>query len=191
VRWIQGNFAAWAALAVIAALPVSPLAAQQAGRVMRPQVTRPDGPVWQVIRNNCTRCHGIDDYGFYALDKAGWQQLIEARHQNRKVTLTPGDENVLVDWLVSKFGPGSKPFPRAYKSAEITTFLSDTEANDLIDKSCGSCHSRDNVDKGRYTEDGWRKVALDMRERGARITDDEIEHLVEWLGRVRGTNRDK
>jgi hypothetical protein len=27
-----------------------------------------------------------------------------------------------------------------------------------------------------------------MRERGARITDEELEQLVEWLGRVKGTN---
>jgi hypothetical protein len=30
-----------------------------------------------------------------------------------------------------------------------------------------------------------------MRERGAKLTDEELERLVEWLGRVRGTNQDK
>jgi cytochrome c553 len=178
------------ALAFFTLVPARPLVAQ-AGRVARPQVTRPDGAAWEVIRKNCTRCHGIDDYAFYALNKSGWQQLIATKHQNRKVTVAAGDENILVEWLVSKFGPESKPFPRAYKSAEITTFFSDEEANDLIERSCGNCHSRDTVDKARFAEDGWRKVSLDMRERGAKITDDEIEHLVEWLGRVRGTNRDK
>jgi hypothetical protein len=34
-------------------------------------------------------------------------------------------------------------------------------------------------------------IAVDMRERGAKITDDELEHLVEWLGRVWETNQDK
>jgi hypothetical protein len=27
-----------------------------------------------------------------------------------------------------------------------------------------------------------------MRERGAKLEDDELERLVEWLGRVKGTN---
>jgi hypothetical protein len=27
-----------------------------------------------------------------------------------------------------------------------------------------------------------------MRERGAKIEDDELERLVEWLGRTKGTN---
>ncbi len=31
-------------------------------RATRPKIERPDGPVWEVIRRNCTACHGIDDY---------------------------------------------------------------------------------------------------------------------------------
>jgi len=31
-------------------------------------------------------------------------------------------------------------------------------------------------------------VTLDMRERGARILDADLERLVEWLGRTKGTN---
>ncbi len=31
--------------------------------------------MWNVIRKNCTACHGIDDYAFYAMDKS---RLVEA-----------------------------------------------------------------------------------------------------------------
>jgi len=31
-------------------------------------------------------------------------------------------------------------------------------------------------------------VSLDMRQRGAKLDDEEVEKLVEWLGRVKGTN---
>jgi hypothetical protein len=31
-------------------------------------------------------------------------------------------------------------------------------------------------------------VTLDMRERGARLEDTDLERLVEWLGRTKGTN---
>jgi hypothetical protein len=47
------------------------------------------------------------------------------------------------------------------------------------------------VDQSRYPEERWRVIAVDMRERGAKITDEELERLVEWLGRVWGTNQDK
>lgn len=103
----------------LVALPIvlaMPLAAQIGGRPTRPKVQRPDGLVWEVIRRNCVACHGIDDYAFYAQDRAAWQKLIADKH---KPTL------------------------------------------------------------------------VDMRERGAPLSDEELERLVEWLARVWGTNQDK
>ncbi|HET9217905.1 MAG TPA: hypothetical protein VFR18_13055, partial [Terriglobia bacterium] len=93
-------------LIVVTAIPI--LAQRGAAR---PQVTPPDGPVWQVLRKNCSGCHGIDDNAFHALDRAGWQSLLEAKHKDRKVVLTGNDQELLLDWLVSKFGPASRPFP--------------------------------------------------------------------------------
>src|ERR1041385_3841759 len=105
-------------LLVIAATVAAPLFAQIGRKPPRPQVTRPDGPVWQVIRKNCTVCHGIDDYAFYALDKAGWESLLETKHKSPLAEGTPvlsdQDRNTLLTWLVQKFGPTSKPFPRTY-----------------------------------------------------------------------------
>ena len=49
--------------------------AQLGGRPTRPQVVPPQGPVRQVIFKNCTSCHGIDDYAYNALDRAGWDAL--------------------------------------------------------------------------------------------------------------------
>jgi mono/diheme cytochrome c family protein len=154
-------------------------------------VVRPDGPVWQVIRKNCTACHGIDDYAFFALDRAGWQALLENKHKAGGAALSDEDRNTLLDWLVTKFGPNSKPFPRTYIPPEITTFFSDPEAKRLLGRACTSCHELDRVEKARYPEERWRVIAVDMRERGAQLTDEELERLVEWLGRVWGTNQDK
>jgi hypothetical protein len=166
----------WAATVLIAATPA---AAQLAGRPIRPQITRPEGPVWQVIRKNCTLCHGIDDYAFFALDKPGWQKLIDP------------DRDLLLDWLAMKFGPDTKPFPRTYIPPEITTFFSDPEARRLLDRACTSCHELDRVERARNPEERWRVLVVDMRERGAKLTDEETERLVEWLGRVWGTNLGK
>jgi cytochrome c553 len=178
----------WAATVLIAATPA---AAQLSGRPTRPQVTRPDGPVWQVIRKNCTLCHGIDDYAFFALDKPGWQALIEAKHKGGDVALSSEDRNILLDWLAVRFGPNTKPFPRTYIPPEITTFFSDPEAKRLLTRACTSCHELDRVERARNPEDRWRVLVVDMRERGAKLSDEEVERLVEWLGRVWGTNQDK
>lgn len=173
---------------VLLALPMS---AQIGGRATRPKVQRPDGPVWQVIRANCTACHGIDDYAFYAMDRAGWQKLIETKHKGGEAALSDGDRNLLLDWLASKFGPDTKPFPRTYVPPEITTFFSDPEAKRLMNRACTRCHGVDRVESERKAEEAWRVTLVDMRERGAQLSDQELEQLVEWLTRVWGTNQDK
>jgi mono/diheme cytochrome c family protein len=181
-----------AVIAVALAAPIAtPVAAQN--RATRPQIDRPDGPVWSVIRKNCTRCHGIDDYAYYALDRAGWQSLIESKHKTgpgagAADVLSETDRGILLDWLVSKLGPDTKPFPRGYVAPEITEFLSDPEAYRLMNRACVSCHSIDRINETRNSADRWRVVAVQMRERGAKITDDELEGLVEWLARVKGIN---
>ncbi|HTA46911.1 MAG TPA: hypothetical protein VK789_30915 [Bryobacteraceae bacterium] len=169
-----------------------PLLGQVGGRATRPKVLRPDGPVWDVIRKNCTECHGIDDYAFFALDKAGWEKLIADKHKGTDAAkLSDTDRNLLTGWLVEKFGPGSKPFPRTYIPPEITTFFSDPEAYRLMNRACTKCHGIDRVQGARKAEEGWRVTLVDMRERGAQLSDEELERLVEWLTRVWGTNQDK
>ena len=178
----------WTAVFLILA---APLAAQIRGRPTRPQVQRPDGAVWEVIRKNCIACHGIDDYAFFALDRAGWTKLLADRHKSGNTDLSDADRNILLDWLAAKFGPGTKPFPRTYIPPEITTFFSDPEAKRLMTRACTRCHGVERVEGVRNSEEGWRAMLVDMRERGAQLTDEELEHLVEWLARVWGTNQGK
>jgi len=155
----------------------------------RPKVDRPDGDVWQVIRQNCTQCHGIDDYAFYALDRAGWGDLLDSKHADfEEVSLSDDDRSVLLDYLVAEFGADSTPFPRRYIPPEITVFFTDPEAFRLMERACTSCHSMDRVDEARFSLDGWRVVLVNMREQGAIITDEELEKLTEWLSRTRGIN---
>jgi cytochrome c2 len=175
-------------VAVMAAASVAPVAAQFGGKPTRPQVEPPKGPVRQVIFKKCTSCHGIDDYAYNALDRAGWNTLLETKHEDLKLLISDKDRDLLLDWVVARFGPASRRFPRAYVPPEITTFFSDPEAQALLGRACTSCHVLDRVNEARYSPDRWRVIAVDMRERGARLTDEELERLVEWLGRVRGTN---
>jgi cytochrome c5 len=176
-------------VAAVAATSSLPAVAQRGAT--RPQVLMPDGPVRQIIRKNCTSCHGIDDYAFFALDREGWQKLIDSKHKNGEAPIAEKDLSLLLDWIVSKFGPNTKPFPRSYVAPEITTFFSDPEAKRLLDRACTTCHELERINPMRKTEEGWRVLLVDMRERGAQIGDEELERLVEWLGRVKGTNQNQ
>lgn len=165
--------------------------AQLSGKPARPKVQRPDGPVWDVLRKHCIDCHGIDDYAFYAQDRDAWNKLIMAKHGHGEASISDSDRKLVLDWLVSKFGPETKPFPRTYIPPQITTFFSDPEAKRLLQRACTKCHELDRVENTRNAEEGWRVTLVDMRERGAQLTDEELEQLVEWLARVWGTNQDK
>ena len=167
---------------------VIPVRAQLAPRATRPQVVPPQGPVRQVIFKNCTSCHGIDDYAYSALDRAGWDALITAKHRDLNAPLPEKERALLLDWLEVRFGPTTKPFPRTYVAREVTTFFTDGEAEALLKRACTSCHAIERVNTARFSPDRWRVVTLDMRERGARLQDEELERLVEWLGRTKGTN---
>jgi cytochrome c2 len=185
----RGTLAVWcAAVALAATVAVSPARAQIGGRPTRPQVIPPQGAVRQVIFKNCTSCHGIDDYAFNAFDRAGWSAHIDRSHDGLNVSLSGADRELLIDWLVSKFGPETKPFPRTYIAQEVTTFFSDSEAESVLGRACSSCHELDRVNQARFSPDRWRVVTVDMRERGAKLSDEELERLVEWLGRTKGTN---
>ncbi len=83
----------------------------------------------------------------------------------------------------------TRPFPRTYVAQEVTTFFSDAEADEVLKRSCTSCHAIDRVNEARFSPDRWRVVTVDMRERGAKLADDELERLVEWLGRTKGRTR--
>jgi mono/diheme cytochrome c family protein len=179
--------AAWVIVGAVASASV-PLAAQLAPRPTRPQVVPPHGPARAVIFKYCTSCHGIDDYAYNALDRAGWDQYLTAKHRGLDVPLPAPERAVLLDWLTERFGPTTKPFPRAYVPPEIKTYFRDADAEALIAQACSSCHGVERVNNARHNEEGWRVVLVDMRERGAEIEDADLERLVEWLGRVKGTN---
>jgi hypothetical protein len=99
-----------------------PLAAQVRGGATRPKIERPEGPVWQVIRKNCTECHGIDDYAFYALDQTGWGKLIAEKHKPGDTNLAEADATCCWDgWERSR---PQHWFPRTCVP-EITAFFSD------------------------------------------------------------------
>ena len=182
------RLALWAIVVASVCAVGSPVAAQLAPRATRPQVVPPKGPVRQVIFKRCTTCHGIDDYAYNALDRAGWDAHLTAKHNGMDVPLPVDERALLLDWLSERFGPNTKPFPRTYVAREVTTFFSDTEGEALVKRACTSCHAIDRVNNARFTPDRWRVVTLDMRERGAKIEDEELERLVEWLGRTKGTN---
>ena len=86
MKWIGGAAALWATVAMLSIASVAPLSAQFSNKPTRPKVVPPKGEARKVIFKDCTSCHGIDDYAYNSLDRAGWNALLESKHQDRKST---------------------------------------------------------------------------------------------------------
>jgi cytochrome c553 len=184
-----------AGLVLATALVAVPAMAQRGGRPARPEVDLPDGPVRQVILRSCTACHGIDEYGFYAMDRDAWNDLIDRMKTARSgvvegAVISDEDKEILLGWLVGEFGPDRTPFPREYVPRDLSEadYLSDDQAEALLASACESCHTLERVDQTRANEEQWRATLIAMIGRGAPLATSDIEPLVEWLGRTRGTN---
>ncbi len=59
-------------------------------------------------------------------------------------------------------------------------------AKELLQKTCGSCHSMDVVTTQRMSEKEWNAVVLNMVARGAQASEAEQKALVEYLAKTLG-----
>jgi cytochrome c553 len=176
----------YSSLLVLMALLLDSMCGPVAAQGLRPQVELPDEPVRGAIFRNCSACHGIDPYAYFALDRQGWRELIDQLHQDdNSVHLNGSDETALLDFLSEQFGADSIAFPRVYEPPTVTETFTDVEARVFMDGVCTECHEL-RVFKQRNTPAKWRDLMLDMRGNGAVLSDVEMEKLVEWLGRMRG-----
>jgi hypothetical protein len=55
------------------------------------------------------------------------------------------------------------------------------EVEALIIEKCGTCHTADRVFNENYTEQGWSDVFDEMIEKGAKVSPDEKEIMIDWL----------
>jgi cytochrome c5 len=177
--------------AVAAALLVgaaSPAAAQLNNRrAARPEVRLPGGPVRHVILRSCTTCHGIDDYAYHALDRAGWRQLVGTM-QEKGAVIPEDDLPVLLDWLIAEFGADSTPFPRDYVVVPVDdeVFADAAAARGYLNATCSVCHSLDRIETARFEKRRWRATVANMRAKGAAVADENVDALVDYLARTRG-----
>lgn len=191
MKWRSKGPAIWFLVLVVAAVLVMPAAAQNRRGRNRPITDLPKGPERQVILDSCTACHGIDDYAYYALDRAGWQKLVGTMKEKGAV-IADDKEAVLLDWLVTKFGPDSKPFPRTRGGGAVLNFgggdaaARDAASQGLLDTVCTTCHALERYLAAKRTDVQWREIIALMKTRGAQLDDVDIAPLAGYLARAYG-----
>jgi mono/diheme cytochrome c family protein len=169
----------------------------------RPRVLMPVGPAGVVLRGNCVACHGIDEYGFYSLDREGWDRMLDELHEGDLSVGLAGRERItLLDYLADNFGEDDVALPRDYQYQESELF-SDADGRVFMEANCAGCHAHgitvafDRQD----TEEGWTSILKrerdrlsvatpdDFARRGAsRFSDEILEKAAQWLGKIRGVD---
>ena len=191
MKWRLGKPAIGFVVIVMAAVLVVPVTAQNRRGRNRPITDLPKGPERQVILDSCTTCHGIDDYAYYAMDRDGWQKLVGTMKE--KGAVIPDDkESILLDWLVTKFGPDSKPFPRTRGGGAVLNFgggdeaAKDAASQAILDTVCTTCHSLERNLAAKRTQVQWRDIIATMKTRGAQLDDAAIAPLADYLAKAYG-----
>ena len=187
-RQIAGRLALTAICLCIAIPALSQFTANR--RPPRPNVVLPEGPARQVILQKCTQCHGIDEYGFYAMERERWASVIERMKTATSgvvegMTISDADAEILLDWLVAEFGPDTTPMKREYVVAELTAdeHLDDVQAQLVIETACLDCHGTEQINDASLDSAQWReRVTLEIG-RGAALLIRDAEPLVQWIAR--------
>lgn len=158
-------------------------------------MTLPEGPVRQIVLSSCTTCHGIDEYGYYAMDRDAWRSVIERMKATpsgvvQGAVISDVDRETLLDWLVAEFGPDATPFAREYVVREVAEAdrLSDAAAMARLDEACRACHSPlEPILSTELDASQWRKTLTGKIATGVPLLIDEVDPLIEWLTRKRDT----
>jgi cytochrome c5 len=188
---------------VFAAVVLTSAVSAQLKSPSRPRVLMPDGPARQVLRDNCVSCHGIDEYGFYSLDRESWDRFINETHTgDYSVGLTGGERDILLDYLDNSFGKNDIALPRDYQYLE-SEFFSDADGRVFMESYCSGCHAHGlSVAFDRQdTLEGWTSILRKERDRGTvatpddfarkwpgRFTDEMLEKAAQWLAKVRSVD---
>jgi competence protein ComEA len=64
--------------------------------------------------------------------------------------------------------------------------LPEGDGRDIVLTACNQCHGLGNVTEDRRTRSGWQDVVEEMAGLGARVNDDDIKRVVDYLTRYFG-----
>jgi mono/diheme cytochrome c family protein len=74
--------------------------------------------------------------------------------------------------------PQTKPQPQPAEHP-----LPDGPGKEIVSRACVKCHSLDVVTNKRASQDEWAKTVDDMLNRGAELSDDEADKVVDYLSK--------
>jgi cytochrome c5 len=119
----------------------------------------------QVMSANCLNCHDIRPIQITALDKDGWNGIVEAMI-DRGANVDKMDVPVLVDYLSRTYGP-----------------LPEGAGKKILLNTCTVCHDLTRVKRTALDPAGWQDLLGAMLNEGAMLSDQDFPVLLAYLAR--------
>ena len=160
----------------------------------KPVVELPDGDGKAIATEFCQDCHKLTNMTKARKDPDEWHDTVQLM-MDRGARLPPDKFDTLVQYLAKNFGPqtaapAAGPTPAAAPSSDTPPAqtpkpveLPDGDGKAIATEFCQDCHKLTNLTKARKDPDDWHDTVQLMLDRGARLPQDKVDTLVEYLAK--------
>ena len=113
----------------------------------------PDGEGKDLVANGCVSCHGLDLITAKQAPRDEWVSIMD-RMKSYGVTMDAKQTTIVVDYLTKNWGPKTAAPAQA---APAAGGAADTEAKNLVNGMCATCHGVDLITSKKATRAGWQE----------------------------------
>jgi cytochrome c5 len=194
----------------LAAVAPRSAAAQDAGQAAPPPaappapkpVELPDGDGKPIATEYCQMCHKLTNLTKAHKDLDDWKDTIHTMI-DRGASIPDDQVDVLAQYLAANFGPKDAasaanapaadpatpaPSPDAEAAnapapAKAVVELPDGDGKAIATENCQACHKLTNLTKAHKSLDDWKETVQTMIDRGANVSPDQVDTLVQYLAK--------
>jgi cytochrome c5 len=165
-------------------------------------VELPEGDGKPIATEFCQMCHKLTNLTKAHKDLDDWKDTIHTMI-DRGASIPDDKVDVLAQYLTANFGPkdaapaagaqAADPAipaptpdattPGAPAPAKAVVELPDGEGKAIATENCQACHKLTNLTKAHKSLDDWKETVQTMIDRGANVTPDQVDTLVQYLAK--------
>jgi cytochrome c5 len=165
-------------------------------------VELPEGDGKPIATEYCQMCHKLTNLTKAHKDLDDWKDTIHTMI-DRGASVPDDKVDDLAEYLAANFGPkaaapatdapaadpatpASSPdaaAPSAPAPAKAVVELPDGDGKAIATENCQACHKLTNLTKAHKDLDDWKETVQTMIDRGANVSPDQVDTLVQYLAK--------
>ena len=162
----------------------------------KPAVELPEGDGKAIATDFCQDCHKLTNVVKARKAPDEWRDAIQLM-LDRGARLPQDKIDTLVQYLAKNFGPqtatpaagtppAAAPSPDAAAATPqppVPVELPEGDGKAIATEFCQACHKLTNLTKARKDRDDWHDTVQLMMDRGARLPQDKVDTLLDYLAK--------